>query len=100
MRFYRTSRDNSFNCPRIYKPPRRLSLCRSSSNGLTSDMCPEAELLICCARTRMNPERAEQIKALLQNDIDWAYLSRMALLHGMVLVAPSKAYACGGLRNR
>ena len=47
-------------------------------------MPPEAELLICCARTRMNSERAKRIKALLQEDIDWTYLYRLALSHGMM----------------
>ena len=45
---------------------------------------PEAELLLCCARTRMDPETADRIKALLQQGIDWEYLIQTALPHGML----------------
>lgn len=42
---------------------------------------PENELLLCCARTHMNSERAERVRALLREDIDWAYMIRIALWH-------------------
>lgn len=45
---------------------------------------PEAALLLCCARTCTESERAEQIKALLREDIDWVYLIRRARLHGVM----------------
>lgn len=45
---------------------------------------PEDELLLCCARTCMDSENAERIKALLREDIDWAYLTQMALRHGVM----------------
>src|SRR5947209_17472768 len=45
---------------------------------------PEAELLLYCARTCMDAERAERIRALLQGDIDWEYLIRMARPHGLM----------------
>ena len=45
---------------------------------------PEAELLLCCARSYMDGANAERIKALLRDDIDWVYLSGTALLHGMM----------------
>ena len=48
------------------------------------DIRPEAELLLCCARTRMNPESAERIKALLQSDIDWEKLLPLARWHRML----------------
>lgn len=47
-------------------------------------MRDEAELLICCARIRMNPEMSERMRALLQEGIDWTYLYRLALMHGMM----------------
>ena len=43
---------------------------------------PEAELLLWCARTCINSE-AEQIKALLKENINWDYLLRTALWHGV-----------------
>lgn len=44
---------------------------------------PEAELLLCCARTIRSPETAVQIRALLQGGIDWEYLLRVADKHGV-----------------
>ena len=39
---------------------------------------PEIQLLLLCARTTQSPDNAERIKALLREDIDWAYLLRSA----------------------
>ena len=39
---------------------------------------PEAELLLLCARSRKDPGRAAQIRALLRRDIDWPYLLQIA----------------------
>jgi hypothetical protein len=44
---------------------------------------PEAELLLCCARTRMDSEKAVRIRVLLQHDMDWEYLFRTASEHGI-----------------
>jgi hypothetical protein len=44
----------------------------------------EIELLLCCARTRIDPETAEQIRTLLQQDIDWTYLIQTAARHGVM----------------
>jgi Uncharacterised nucleotidyltransferase len=44
---------------------------------------PEAELLLCCARTRTDSEKAARIRVLLQHDIDWGYLFRTASEHGI-----------------
>jgi hypothetical protein len=41
----------------------------------------EEELLLCCARTRRDEETAKQLHALLQKDIDWSYLLRLARNH-------------------
>jgi hypothetical protein len=45
---------------------------------------PEAELLVCCARTVLDHAAAERIRALLARGIDWAYLLQVAPRHGMV----------------
>ncbi|MCG5062157.1 MAG: nucleotidyltransferase family protein [Limnoraphis sp. WC205] len=45
---------------------------------------PEIELLLCCARTNIDPETAERIKTLLQENIDWAYLIQIAACHGVM----------------
>ena len=44
---------------------------------------PEAELLLCCARNRMDSETAARIRVLVQHDIDWEYLFRTASEHGI-----------------
>ncbi len=44
----------------------------------------EDELLLCCATTRMDAERAKRIGMLLTCDTDWAYLLRTALRHGVM----------------
>ncbi len=41
----------------------------------------EIELLLCCARTRTNSARVDRIKALLREEIDWAYLLQTAGRH-------------------
>ena len=54
------------------------------SSTLATDIRPENELLLCCARTRMDSKRADQLRCLLQKDIDWTYLTQMALRHGVM----------------
>ncbi|BAZ34105.1 hypothetical protein NIES4074_66190 [Cylindrospermum sp. NIES-4074] len=44
----------------------------------------EIELLLCCARTRIDPETAERIRTLLQQDIHWTYLIQTATRHGVM----------------
>ncbi len=45
---------------------------------------PETELLLCCARISSDSSRAEQLRALLHKDLDWAVLRRIAHQHGVV----------------
>lgn len=47
-----------------------------AETSVTGDR-PENELLLCCARTCIDSERAQRLK-LLQKDIDWAYVIRVA----------------------
>ncbi len=54
------------------------------SPTLATDIRPEHELLLCCTRTRMDSKRADQLRSLLQKDIDWTYLTQMALRHGVM----------------
>ena len=42
---------------------------------------PELELLLCCARTHVDPKTAKRINNLVQQDIDWAYLIQTAKCH-------------------
>jgi hypothetical protein len=58
-------------------------LSLSTKTPTVSDR-PEVELLLCCARTHIDPETAERIRTLLQQDIDWAYLIQTAGRHGVI----------------
>src|SRR5918994_94858 len=42
---------------------------------------PEIELLLSCAATYQDPQAADRIRALLQEEVDWEYLLRMAYRH-------------------
>ncbi|MEO1400419.1 MAG: nucleotidyltransferase family protein [Cyanobacteria bacterium J06635_1] len=56
----------------------------------------EVELLLCCARTQIEPERVERIQALLALELDWESLITLAtrhrvlplLFHNLQQVAP------------
>ena len=49
--------------------------------GLTN---PEIKLLLCCARTQIDNTTAEEIKTLLQHNINWEYLVETAVRHGVI----------------
>lgn len=57
---------------------RRL-LFRQSVRTLSGIFRPEIELLLCCARTHIDPETNARIKSLLRESLDWDYLIRKAL---------------------
>ena len=44
----------------------------------------EMKLLLCCARTRRDPEVVARITTLLQEEVDWDYLLQTAGRHGMI----------------
>ncbi len=44
----------------------------------------ENDLLLCCARTTIDPETAEKINTLIRNNIDWTYLLEKAQEHGVM----------------
>src|SRR5690349_6303404 len=44
---------------------------------------PEMELILCCARTRLDESRTERIRAMASQGLDWEALLRTARLHGM-----------------
>jgi hypothetical protein len=51
---------------------------------MNNTLRPELRLLLHCARTRLETQRANQIKSLVENGIEWTYLIRMALGHGVM----------------
>jgi hypothetical protein len=52
-----------------------------SSNFIQDRLSEEAKLLLCCTRTRIGAEKAERIKALAQQDMDWPHMIRTAYQH-------------------
>jgi hypothetical protein len=49
-----------------------------------ADTAAEIELILCCARTGIDPAGAERIKCLLREEIDWGFLLRAARRHGVL----------------
>ncbi len=45
------------------------------------EICFEDELLLCCARTRVEPEIKDEILLLVQEELDWQYISQMSSKH-------------------
>jgi hypothetical protein len=54
------------------------------SNNIPIGSRPEEDLLLCCSRMSIDSERVKRIRMLLQNKIDWLYLSQLALRHGLM----------------
>jgi Uncharacterised nucleotidyltransferase len=44
------------------------------NSAVRDSACPEKELLACCARTRIDPASTQKIVALLNENLDWAYV--------------------------
>jgi len=55
-----------------------------SANPLAMNVCPEVELLLSCVRPDLNAERVKRIRALVQAQMDWDRLLRLARQHGVV----------------
>ncbi len=43
-----------------------------------NDLCPEAELIVCCARCQMDPENSACIETLVEGRINWDHLLQSA----------------------
>ncbi len=46
----------------------------------------EVELLLCCAIPHLTPARAERIRTLVKEPINWAYVLQQANFHGLTLL--------------
>ncbi len=57
------------------------NLCHSFFQSIPASRRRETELLVCCARTRLDPETTERIHSLTKNGIDWEYLVGAAARH-------------------
>lgn len=56
----------------------------STGGGNCPPLRPEAELLLCCARNEVDSENARRIRELLKKNLDWEYLLKAALRHGLM----------------
>jgi Uncharacterised nucleotidyltransferase len=54
-----------------------------NNKSIAGETGPEAELLLCCGRRFVDRERAERIKVLLRQPLDWEYLLDMAFRHAL-----------------
>lgn len=54
-----------------------------SSGPLPAANRPEDEVILCCARKRLDAERAERLRALLGKELNWVYLVATAIRHGL-----------------
>ena len=55
----------------------------TSTGGGAARSPLEYELVLCCARAHLNPERAARVKALLKQDVDWPLLVGTAVDQGV-----------------
>jgi hypothetical protein len=49
--------------------------------SLTRSVSPESELLLCCARSHLEPATAARLRKLLDGNLDWEYVLRIARLN-------------------
>jgi len=54
-----------------------------SSGPLPAANRPENEVILCCARTRIDARGAERLGALLGKELNWVYLVATAIRHGL-----------------
>jgi hypothetical protein len=50
---------------------------------LNTNLQPEEQILLCCARTWVDAAHARRITTLLQGDIDWDYVLQLAFRHNV-----------------
>jgi hypothetical protein len=59
-------------------------LTRGPAAGAAAALRPEGELLLSCARTRMDPATGGRLRALLERPLDWDDVVRTARWHGVL----------------
>jgi len=57
---------------------------------------PEIELMLACVSTHLDAGRTDRINALLQGEIDWAYVFRAALDHRVIPLLYRNLHTLGG----
>ena len=59
-------------------------MASKSNLAIPPNRRPEAELLLCCARTQLAADTTERVGRVLKERIDWSYLMHEALYHGTI----------------
>lgn len=54
------------------------------AQAFVTDVRPEIELLLCCARARMDASRVARLRELLDGALDWDFIINSAEIHGLV----------------
>jgi hypothetical protein len=54
----------------------------------------EQELVLCCSRTHTDPKTVERVTRLLEQEVDWDYLLRLAFMHGVAPLFYSNFRKC------
>ncbi|MEC4986133.1 MAG: nucleotidyltransferase family protein [Oscillatoria sp. PMC 1068.18] len=53
---------------------------------INNSLCPELQLILCCARSQITSPLASEIEILLNQDLDWVYLLQIAKQHNVLLL--------------
>lgn len=61
-----------------------MSIFNATHKYETIKLRPEDELLLCCARTDVNPEIRDKVLSLIKNGLDWDYLLNLASRHRLM----------------
>lgn len=61
-----------------------VSIERTTAGIYKANLRPEVELLLCCARLRVPSAARERIMALLELELDWVHLLKLASEHGLL----------------
>lgn len=61
-----------------------LTLTKKPNQVAVAPICPEVELLLCCARTHCNTATSDCIQLLLQKPIDWNHVIKIAVHHKVI----------------
>jgi hypothetical protein len=72
------------DCPFRYNVDRSVRLMCFPSDRLTTNLRPEAELLLCCARLVLPPAESERMARLAQSNLDWPLVLELGARHRLL----------------
>jgi hypothetical protein len=55
-----------------------------NTQAVRAGVRPEIELMVCCARTRMDADVVARLRALLDGSLDWAFALQFAEVHSLI----------------